>query len=63
MIDYYNRISNIVATLIVSEPKVRSRSKLLEKIITIAEVCFYFHYNNNNNNGYYYHQYDREPLL
>ena len=57
MIDYYNRISNIVSTAIVSESKVRSRAKLLEKVINIAEVIsnnnriIIITINNNNENN------------
>jgi len=42
MIDQFNKFSNAVSSLVVSQPKIKIRKKVIEKLVRIAEV------NNNN---------------
>lgn len=47
MIDQFNKFSNAVSSLVVSQPKIKVRKKVIEKLVRIAEVnnsLFFIYY-------------------
>lgn len=42
MIERFNRLSSAFATMIVQEPRIKARKKIVEKLVRIAEVKTHF---------------------